>query len=75
MSGDLLKAIKEFAYLNYDTNRNPLVSFEYNGMSITNPWIDESARFPLTDAQAVETYGLTNVIDFCQRVCELAIEH
>lgn len=73
MSGDLLDAIREFAYLNCNVSESPLVSFEHNGMAITNPWIDESARFPLSDAQAVETYGLENIIDFCEQVCELAI--
>jgi len=68
-----IKDIKDLAYAQWSlTEDEPFsflqteraVSFEFNDMDITNPWIDESARFPLNDRQAVSTYGEINVGKF-----------
>lgn len=68
MTRELLDRITAFAHANMNRNDdNPSVYFEHNGMAITNPWIDESARFPLDDIGAVKEYGLENVIDFCEK--------
>lgn len=37
-------------------------------MNVINPWIDSSARFELTDEEAIEEWGLDLVIDFCEQV-------
>ncbi len=76
MTNELLNKIKEFAYINMDAEnaKTTTVYFDHNGMAITNPWIDESARFPLSDIQAVETYGLANVMDFCEKAIDLALK-
>ena len=66
-----LEAVKEFAekqwedFENIEKENRPYVSFEYQGMDITNPWIDESGRFPLSDADAISEYGLINIKKFC----------
>ncbi len=74
MTTEILNKIKEYAELNntHDASCSDIY-FEHNAMAITNPWIDESARFPLTDVQAVETYGLANVINFCEQVVVKAL--
>ena len=43
---------------------NSQISFDYNGQTITNPWIDPSGRFGLSTEQAYETYGKENVDKF-----------
>ena len=74
-----IKDIKDLAFVqwNYEGNsvipsaaRGNEISFEYQDMNITNPWIDESARFELTDAKAVETYGEENIGKFILSVSD-----
>ena len=62
-----LHAVKIFAELQWEADVD-LVSFynEETGQQITNPWIDESGRFPLDDSEAVATYGLENVRKFVE---------
>ena len=43
------------------------VSFEYKGISINNPWYDETGRFELTDEQAIAKYGMENIRKFCKK--------
>lgn len=65
---------REYAYRQWeaeaaDEDENPnAVSFEYEGQSITNPWIDPSARFPYTTAEAIKKYGRENVENFIAQV-------
>lgn len=49
-----------------------LVSIEHEelGVTIINPWIDSSARFPLDDDGAVKEYGE----EFIKKWCEAAKE-
>lgn len=47
-----------------------LVGFEFNGIYIVNPWVDETGRFDLTDEEAVELYGLENVMNFIAEAIE-----
>lgn len=47
---------------NYDTE----IGFEFNGMWIINPWIDESGRFELNDEEAINTYGKDNIEEFIE---------
>jgi hypothetical protein len=52
---------------NYDPDSS--VGFESgNGMWVTNPFLDESGRFELSLAEAVNTYGLDNIKNFCRQV-------
>ena len=63
--------VKAFAYENLEMQAEgveDLVGFEFNGIYIVNPWVDETGRFDLTDEEAVETYGLDNVVKF---VCDI----
>lgn len=69
-----LSSIKRYAEHNYNLlysdNPNKVskgvdISFDYEGQAISNPWIDPSARFELTTDKAVETYGLVNILWFC----------
>lgn len=65
-----IKKVKAIAEKNFidsmelDIDTSGMVSFEFNGMNIINPWIDESGRFDLSDEKAIETYGLENVLNF-----------
>ena len=60
------KIIKEWCD-NYDPDSS--VGFESrNGQWITNPFLDETGRFDLTIDEAIKTYGLDNVKNFCEQV-------
>ena len=47
-----------------DTSNAEYLSFEYEGMTISNPLVDETGRFPLTLEQSIEKYGEQNVMTF-----------
>jgi hypothetical protein len=40
------------------------VCFEHNGQSINNPWIDDTGRFEFDTKNAVNHYGVINVLKF-----------
>ena len=69
--GTMLDIIRTFAEWQYSVLAEPAVSFEYGDQSISNPWVDPSARFPLTSAQASNTYGLENLLQFIIDACDL----
>lgn len=69
--GTMLDVVKTFAEWQYSVMAEPAVSFEYSDQSISNPWIDPSARFPLSDFEACETYGTGNVLQFVFDSCDL----
>ena len=69
--GTLLDIIKAFAEWQWSELDEPMVSFEYNDQTISNPWIDTSARFPLDDASACAEYGEDNVFQFIIDACSL----
>jgi len=73
----MLEQIKRFAEHNYgllcseapeEAARGVDISFDFKGQSISNPWIDQSARSELTMEQAAATYGVANVIKFCNEI-------
>ena len=66
----MIERVKEFAEKNFSLPENKQVFVETELCNLTNPWIDQSARFPLTDEQAVKEWGLGAVINFY----ELAVE-
>ena len=63
-----IKRVKQIAEKNFilseDVGDDGMVSFEFNGMKIINPWISECGRFELSDEEAIKTYGLQNVLNF-----------
>lgn len=72
-----LKDYKNFAMENwnkYINDEKDAIASEFdknNEFSICNPWIDRSARFELTDEDAVKTWGLEAIIDFCEQAREV----
>lgn len=54
---------------NYDPDSSVYFESE-NGQGITNPFLDESGRFDLTIDEAIATYGLDNVKNFCEQVLD-----
>ena len=46
------------------------IGFEFEGIWITTPWMDDSARFELTDNQAIELYGTENVESYISKAKE-----
>lgn len=63
-----IEKVKQIAEKNIillaDVDDDGMVSFEFNGMNIVNPWYDETGRFQLSDEKAIEYYGLENVLNF-----------
>ena len=75
MTKEELKKIREFAEKNFSADENMQLAVdvttpEGEPVALTNPWIDRSGRFPLTDAQAVHEWGLHNVVTFMKCVEE-----
>lgn len=72
ISAKEIAKVKEIAEKNFfdssEIGDEKMVSFEFNGMNIINPWIDDSGRFNLTDEQAIELYGLENILNFILNV-------
>lgn len=70
MTQSMLNKIKKFAddqfnYAGETGNFDGLIGVEQYGISVIDPWYDQSARFPLDDEEAVEEWGLATVISFC----------
>lgn len=69
--GRMLDIVMAFAEWQASVMDEPVVSFEWLDRSISDPWLDPSARFPLSCIQATDTYGEDNVLQFIADVCEL----
>jgi hypothetical protein len=69
--GTMLDIVRSFAEWQFSVMAEPAVSFEHGDQTISNPWIDTSARFPLTSTQASDTYGLENLLQFIMDAVEL----
>ena len=65
---------KLFAYAQWTDQDDPLVSFDYEGQDITNPWVDPSGRFEHGYEEAVRIYGDENVTKFVNDVNKLVLE-
>lgn len=67
-----IEKVKQIAEKNFilssEVGNDGMVSFEFNGMNIIDPWISECGRFELSDEKAIETYGLENVLNFIMNV-------
>lgn len=72
MTKELLFKIKEFAQVNNHFEDEEIKVTAYHPyMAVTNPWMDGSYRFELKNSKAVKIWGLTTVIDFCEKVTAL----
>ena len=69
--GSMLDVVQAFAEWQASSLDKPAVSFDWLDRTISNPWIDPSARFPLDCTKAVETYGAENVMRFVMDACDL----
>ena len=69
--GSALDIIRSFAEWQQGRLDEPVVSFEWRDMSISNPWIDPSARFPLDNQRSALTYGVDNLLRFIRDAGEL----
>ena len=69
--GSFLDVVRTFAEWQTSVMDEPAVSFEWLDRSISDPWLDPSARFQLGDIQAVETYGIDNVMTFILNATDL----
>lgn len=68
-----LEEIKQFAEETWgDPDREVVAS--HPDVAVTNPWMDERGRFQLTDEQAVETWGLETVMDYCEKAADRILE-
>lgn len=62
-----LKQIKEFAERNWCLDESEQLTVDDPEFAVSNPWIDHSGRFALTDEGAVKEWGLEVVLDFCEK--------
>lgn len=62
--GSFLDVVKTFAEWQQATLDEPVVSFEWEGIDISNPWLDDSFRFPIDDEGASATYGVVNIFQY-----------
>lgn len=67
----MLEKVKEFAEKNFSLPESEQIFVETELFNLTNPWIDSSGRFPLTDEQAVKEWGLEAVIKFYEEAKEV----
>lgn len=65
-----LKKIKEFAANNWCKSEKEQIFADDPEYAVTNPWIDHTGRFTLSDYDAVEEWGLSVVLDFCEKAKE-----
>ena len=67
---EVLEKIKKFAEWQFEVSEGDsygLICVPTDTVDIINPWTDPTGRFPLTDEQAVETYGRERVEEFCKK--------
>lgn len=68
---DKIAYAKEQSFTNFENSIEVTSSsFEFDGCEIVCPWMDETGRFELSDAEAVEKYGLANIIKFIEKISE-----
>ena len=61
-----LKDFKEFAHWNFDRDSSvQITSDKDEEFAVSDPWMDHSGRFELRDADAIATWGLEVIVDFC----------
>lgn len=68
--GTMLDVVRSFAEWQQEAD-DPAVSFDFDGVAITNPWMDETGRFPLDTVDSATYYGVENVMRFIMDACTL----
>lgn len=67
-----IKKVKEIAERNYiesaETSDKGMPHFMFDEVKIINPWMSECGRFELSDKEAIDKYGLKNVLDFIIKI-------
>lgn len=75
---DIMKKVRKFAERQteefYSTGLHPenTVAFDFNGISIINPFWDETGRKEFADEEAYKYYGKENMNFFIKKVLEIA---
>ena len=67
---EALDKVKEFAEENMGLEK-PTIIGKHPWIAVSNPWYDESARFELSDEDALEEWGMETVFDFCNKAKEI----
>lgn len=70
-----LEEIKEFAYQNFVNEDREQFSVPINGIAVTSPWMDQSARFELTTQEAIQEWGAEGFNRFCDEARKYLAEH
>ena len=65
---ELIDEVRSFAENN--DNETSDVGFEYKGQWITNPFVDPTMRFELSDSEAIKKYGRANIDKFIRDALE-----
>ena len=68
MTKEMLKRIKEFAEHNFCSANG--IYADNDEFAVTNPWMDHSGRFALSDEEAIKEWGLCTVMQFCEKAQE-----
>lgn len=66
LTPETLEQIKKFAAENFGREDAEIYADDEE-FAVTNPWMDHSGRFPLSDEEAVKEWGLATVLQFCDR--------
>lgn len=61
---DVVK-VKQFAEENFCKDEKEQFYVDDVEFAVTNPWMDRSGRFELSDIEAVAEWGLDLVVEFC----------
>lgn len=61
----MIEKIKAFAEENFCKDEKDQIYAEDAEFAVTNPWMDHTGRFELTDEEAVREWGLEVVVEFC----------
>lgn len=61
----MIEKIKAFGEENFCKDEKDQIYAEDAEFAVTNPWMDHTGRFELTDEEAVREWGLEVVVEFC----------
>ena len=70
MSQRMLEKIKRFAEENFCKDEKDQIYADDVEFAVTNPWMDHTGRFELTDEETVKEWGLEVVVEFCIKAWE-----
>ncbi len=69
--------VRKFARNQFETlcksgDSSDMVSVDYRGMQIVDPWMDPSGRFTLSEEEARGMYGCELIDEFSRKAAEAA---